>query len=73
LIDVGCAEGLELAGYALGPAMIRQMAEGALPEGGGLTDIAQRDVGGGGLWLRAEPGFDAGQAKRLADIIGAPQ
>ena len=63
----------ELAGYALGPAMIRQMAGGELPEDGGLTDIAQREVGGGGLWLRAEPGFDAGQAERLADMIGAPR
>ena len=73
LIDVGCAEGLELAGYRLGPAMIRQMAEGALPDDGGLTDIPQRDVGGGGLWLRAEPDFDAAQAERLAGIIGAPR
>lgn len=73
LIEAGCAEGLELAGYALGPAMIRQMAGGVLGEDGGLADIAQRDVGGGGLWLRAEPGFDADQAERLADIVGAPQ
>ena len=73
LIEAGRAEGLELAGYALGPAMIRQMAGGELPEDGGLTDIAQREVGGGGLWLRAEPGFDADQAERLADLVGAPR
>jgi hypothetical protein len=34
-----------------------------------LTDIAQGDVGGSGLWLRAEPGFDAKQADALAAIV----
>ena len=32
---------------------------------------AQGEVGGGPLWLRAEPDFDAGQADALAALIKA--
>lgn len=67
LVAHGRAHGLELAGYRLGAKLIEELmtAEPA----GALSDIAQADVGGGGLWLRAEPSFDAAQADALASIV----
>jgi hypothetical protein len=67
LLETGREQGLELAGYRLGAALIREL-ETAEPSGT-LTDIAQADLGGSGLWLRAEPGFDARQADALAAIV----
>ncbi len=58
LMQLGDAEGIELAGYQVGSAMFRQLAAAATPDAGNLTDIAQSDLGaGGGLWLRAEPDY----------------
>jgi hypothetical protein len=34
-----------------------------------MSDIAQDMVGGGGLWLRAEPSEDRAQADALAAIL----
>jgi hypothetical protein len=67
LLEQGRAQGLALAGYRLGAALIREL-ESAEPSAH-LTDIAQGDLGGSGLWLRAEPGFDAKQADALAAIM----
>ncbi|HTM95656.1 MAG TPA: hypothetical protein VL100_07555 [Croceibacterium sp.] len=66
LLEKGREHGLELAGYHIGAALIGEL-ESAEPSTN-LTDIAQGDVGGSGLWLRAEPGFDAKQADALAAI-----
>jgi len=69
LLALGRSEGLELGGWTLGAAMIRALetAEPALAEG--QSEIAQAMLGGAGLWLRAEPDEDAGQADALAAII----
>jgi hypothetical protein len=69
LMTLGREAGLILSGWPIGAAMIRALesAEPALAPG--QCDIAQTQVGGPGLWLRAEPGEDAGQADRLAAII----
>jgi hypothetical protein len=67
LLEQGRERGLELAGYRLGAALVREL-ESAEPAAN-LTDIAQGDIGGSGLWLRAEPGFDAKQADALAAIM----
>lgn len=73
LLERGRETGLELAGYALGAAMLRQL-ETAEPLGGpALANIAQSDLGGAGLWLRAEPDHDPAQAAALALIVGADQ
>lgn len=69
LLTEGRQSGLELAGYHLGPQMITDLADGALPEAGKLRDIAQADLGGGALWLRAEPDHDPKQADALAAIV----
>ena len=63
------ASGLELAGYRLGAAMIAEL-EIAEPSGGAaLANIAQSDIGGAGLWLRAEPDHDPAQAEAMAQIV----
>src|SRR5690606_29379968 len=71
LLARGRSEGLDLAGFALGPAMIAELEQAGLPEPGPQRDIAQGDLGGAGLWLRAEPGHDPAQARALADILTA--
>jgi hypothetical protein len=71
LLEGGRESGLELAGYRLGAAMIREL-ETAEPSGGtALAAIAQGDLGGAGLWLRAEPDHDPAQADALAAIVTA--
>ena len=69
LMDQGLAMGLELAGYSLSGEMLRQMGElipGTQP---GITVIDHELLGGGALWLRAEPDEDRAQADALAAII----
>ena len=69
LLSQGRQSGIELAGYRHGPRMIADMAEAALPEAGKLRDIPQGDLGGGALWLRAEPDHDPRQADALTAIV----
>lgn len=69
LLELGREQGLDLAGYRLGAEMIREL-EGAEPiEPTRQRKIAHADVGGGALWLRAEPDFEAAQADALAAIV----
>ena len=69
LLAEGRARGLDLGGYRLGATMIADLAEGELAPAPGQRDIAQGDLGGPGLWLRAEPDHDSKQADALAAII----
>lgn len=74
LLAKGTAQGLELAGYRLGPAMLAQL-QAELPATV-LPVIAQSDLAAPGqsapgLWLRAEPGEDPAQADKLAAILTA--
>jgi hypothetical protein len=69
LLAEGHERGLELAGYHLGPAMVAALADSGLPGAGRQRDIAQSDIGGPGLWLRAEPDHDHRQADALAAIV----
>ncbi|MDF8332252.1 hypothetical protein [Novosphingobium cyanobacteriorum] len=68
LLEIGREEGLDLAGYRLGAALVAGL-ESAMPLDEGQREIRQSDLGGGALWLRAEPGEDPGQANALAAII----
>jgi len=68
LLTEGKQRGLQLAGYRLGPQMIAEMEAGTLEEGEHAA-IAQADIGGSGLWLRAEPEHDPKQAHNLAQAI----
>lgn len=69
LIALGRTEGLMLGGWPIGPAMLRALESAEPVLGPRQSEIAQSMVGGAGLWLRAEPDEDAGQADRLAALI----
>ena len=53
----------------LGAQFIRQFQSLGLVDAHQLWDIDQDMLGGSGLWLRAEPGEDRGQADALAAIV----
>lgn len=70
LLEAGRTGGLELAGYRLGGPMIAALAATELPPPATCQrDIVQGDLGGAGLWLRAEPDHDPRQADALAAIV----
>lgn len=69
LARIGLAQGLELAGYRIGPGLFAELESAQLPDSGKLTDIDQSAMGGGGLWLRAEPDENSDQADALAAIV----
>lgn len=69
LLELGRELGLELAGYCLGAAMIGELEIAEPSDGAVLANIAQADLGGPGLWLRAEPDHDPAQAEALARIV----
>ena len=69
LLEKGRYDGLKLAGYNLGPAMIAEMSEADLPASDRRSVIAQSELGGGGLWLRAEPDHAPEQAEALVERI----
>lgn len=67
LLAEGLRNGLDLAGYALGPALIEALQD-ATPNPASTT-ISQADIGGPGLWLRAEPGENRNQSEALAATL----
>lgn len=69
LMALGRSEGLVLGGWSLGAAMIRALAEAEPQLAEGQNEIAQSQLGGAGLWLRAEPDEDPRQSEALAAII----
>jgi len=69
LLEHGLTGGLALAGYRLGATMVRELdAAEPQPE---RAVIAQSDIGGGALWLRAEADEDPAQAEALAARVAA--
>ncbi len=69
LIEQGRTLGLELAGYALSSEMLRQLGELTPTKRLTISQIEHSTLGGGALWLRAEPDEDAAQADALAAIV----
>jgi hypothetical protein len=69
LLEAGLTEGLDLAGHRLGANMVRGLQSAKPPVTTQHADIAQDMVGGGGLWVRAEPSEDRAQADALAAIL----
>ena len=65
LLDTGQREGLDIGGARLGARMVVQLIRAADPANP-LPAIAQTELRGPGLWLRAEPGHDPAQAEALA-------
>lgn len=66
LLSAARTDGLQLAGFDFGAEMVCQL-EAAAPCN--AHEIAQSDIGGGALWLRAEPAHDARQAATLAENV----
>ena len=70
LMAQGRKSGLDLAGYRLSAAMVRDLEGSDLPApGAGVATFALADLGGSALWLRSEPGEDADMADALAATI----
>ena len=65
----GRAKGLLLGGWMIGPQMFAALESADPPPAPLQLEITAPDLGGAGLWLRAEPGEDTSQADRLAEII----
>lgn len=68
LLEKGRSEGLELAGWHCGAALIAGL-ETAPAQIEGQRIVAQSELGGGGLWLRAEPAAAPEQSAALAQIV----
>lgn len=62
LAEQGTNDGLTLAGYRIGADMFRELQAAKADH----ADIAQGQLGGSALWLRAEPEHDQTQAEALA-------
>ena len=71
LLALGRSEGLVLGGWAIGAGLLRDLEDAEPALGPQQSEIAQSRLDGAGLWLRAEPGEDAGQADALAAILAA--
>lgn len=66
---LGRRAGVVLNGWPIGAAMFCALETAEPVLAPGQSEIAQSDLGGPGLWLRAEPNENAGQADRLAAIV----
>ena len=67
LTETAQDHGIVLAGHALGPALFRDL-EAFAPDPA-VPIITQEQLGGSGLWLRAEPDEDGAQADALAALL----
>ena len=70
LTEAGLRDGLELAGYRLGPRMIAALAS-AKPNDSAQQPLTLAELGGTPLWLRSEPGEDPALAAALVMRIAA--
>lgn len=61
--------GITLNGYSLGARLFQELE--SLAPGDAAQVITQGELGGSGLWLRAEPSEDSDQAEALARLISA--
>ena len=69
LLEHGRNAGIELAGYRIGAALVRDLIAAALPELSPQSVLNLEELGGAALWLRSEPGEDADLSTALAARI----
>lgn len=62
-------QGIELAGWTIGAAMFSSLEKAVANTDSQQAVIHQSDIGGGSLWLRAEPDDDPEQADMLAALV----
>lgn len=66
---IGRSEGVDLAGWPIGAALFSALESAVANADNRQAVIEQGDIGGGGLWLRAEPGENPEQADMLAALV----
>lgn len=71
LLEIGQHEGLRLAGWELGAAMVKELQTAQFDRGHSYVPVSPSDLGGSALWLRAEPGEDKAQSEALAKSVSA--
>jgi len=69
LMAQGREAGLTLAGWNIGPGMLRELESAATTKSEYQKVIEQKDISGAGLWLRAEPDEDQRASEALAAIV----
>jgi len=69
LVILARKDGIELAGWPIGAALFAELEQAVANTDSQQATIEQSDIGGAGLWLRAEAGEDPEQADMLAAII----
>lgn len=69
LLEIGLRQGLELSGHRIGAALLSDLHAAEAPADNHVVRITQDEIGGSGLWLRAEPGEAPEQADALASLI----
>lgn len=69
LMAIARVDGIELAGWKLGPDLVNQLEAAEPAESPIRNRIEQAVVGGKPLWLRAEPDEDPEQADAIAALI----
>ena len=69
LTTLALSEGIELAGYRIGPQLFADLEEALATVRDDLSLIEQGTIGGAGLWLRAEPSESREQADALAALL----
>jgi len=69
LMEIGRRDGLILAGWHIGAQMFGELETAVPNESAYQAKIAQKDLPGAGLWLRAEPDEDTAQADAIAAIV----
>jgi hypothetical protein len=67
LLARGREEGIELAGYRLGPRLVADLEHAPLATSAQAT-VTLAELGGAALWLRSEPGEDAELAAAIARL-----
>ncbi|ALE16599.1 hypothetical protein AMC99_01305 [Altererythrobacter epoxidivorans] len=67
--ELGRSQGIELGGWQMGPRLFADLEVAEIQQVSGQDVISQSNIGGAGLWLRAEPDEDPEQADALAAII----
>lgn len=69
LLEAARHEGITIAGWELGAALIRELESDDYEPVEAHRQIAQADIGGTALWLRSENDSDHAQAEALAAIV----
>ena len=69
LIAQARADGIDLGGHRFSAEGFGEIFAAVPRPAASQSDVAQDLVGGGALWIRAEPGEDTGQADAIAAII----